>query len=159
MVARLLVILTCLLLNPALSWAESPASFIKQYEGWSATPYKCPAGHWTIGYGHRILEGESFTQITKAEGEALLAKDLEPRAALLASTVNVPLTENQKTALISLIYNIGGANFKQSTLLKKLNKGDFDGARKQFSAWIYAKGKVSKGLVARRKAEAALFGS
>jgi lysozyme len=71
--------------------------------------------------------------------------------------VRVPLTENQYSAVVSLVYNIGGTNFRTSTLLRKLNKGDYDGAANEFRRWVYAKHMVLGGLVARRERERELF--
>ncbi len=72
-------------------------------------------------------------------------------------SVTVPLNQNQFDALVSLTYNIGSGAFNNSTLLKKLNKGDYQGAADQFLVWNKAGGKVMKGLVRRREAEQALF--
>jgi len=136
-------------------------SLIKRFEGFSDTPYKDVAGIPTIGWGHKILPGESFTRITTTEAEQLLVKDTATATHAVNSSVVVPLSASQRDALISLAYNIGAGNFKNSTLLRKLNTGDYAGAAAEFDRWKYitvgGKKVVSNGLVARRNEEKRLF--
>ncbi len=138
--------------------------------------YLCPAGVWTIGWGHAIVDGGAQLKgpankararalypggITRAQAEALLRADLIPRAASVASLVRVPLDEAQFAALIALVFNIGAANLEASTLLRKLNAGDVAGAADQFLAWDKARVngvlQALAGLTRRRRAERALF--
>lgn len=132
-------------------------SMIEHHEGWSAKPYKDAAGYWTIGYGHKILPGESFTTISKATGRALLAKDAQKAEQAVKDYVKVSLSQGQFDALVSFTYNLGGGALRDSTLLKKLNAGDYHGAALEFDRWTKAGGKVLSGLVARRADEKALF--
>ncbi|QCO07548.1 lysozyme [Azospirillum argentinense] len=133
---------------------------VQYFEGLELSAYRCPAGVWTIGYGHTkgVRDGET---ITKAVAERLLASDLAAAAADVAKLVTVPLTDAQRGALASFVFNLGAANFKGSTLRRLLNKGDIAGAAGQFERWVYAtvKGKKERlpGLVTRRAAEEALF--
>jgi GH24 family phage-related lysozyme (muramidase) len=109
---------------------------------------------WTIGFG--CTEGIKPGMIwTMAEAEAALMRELEKHAAIVDRVVTVPIGENNRAALISFQYNTGG--LPKSTMLKKLNRGDFDGAAREFDRWNKAGGKIYKGLVRRRAAERAMF--
>lgn len=136
------------------------SALVQHFEGLKLTAYRCPAGVWTIGYGHTgdVREGQV---ITAAVAERLLASDLAAAAAAVAKLVTVPLTDDQRGALASFVFNVGASNFKGSTLRRLLNKGDIEGAAGEFGRWVYAtvKGKKEKlpGLVTRRAAEEALF--
>lgn len=129
---------------------------IKEFEGLRLEAYKCPADVWTIGYGHTrgVIPGDV---ITKKEAEAFLSEDVEDAESAVNEYVNVKLNQNQFDALVSFVYNLGAGNFKSSTLLRKLNQGDYLGAANEFERWNKAGGKVLNGLVRRRKAESNLF--
>lgn len=135
---------------------------IKKSEGLRLYAYLDAVGVWTIGYGHTSAAGDPLVykgmRISKEEAEEILRNDLE-RIYIPAVTrnVKVPLNPNQLGALVSFVYNLGEGNFKKSTLLKKLNKGDYKGAASEFPKWNKAGGKILKGLVIRRDAERALF--
>ncbi|MCJ2030709.1 lysozyme [Methylobacterium sp. J-043] len=96
-------------------------------------------------------------RITQAEADDILARDLVRFEDAVARLVRVPVTQNQFDALVSFAFNLGEGNLGSSTLLKKLNAGDYDGAADQFARWNKAKGKVLTGLTRRRAAEADLF--
>ena len=138
--------------------------------------YLCPAGVWTIGWGHAIVDGGAQLKgqanapraralypggITREQAETLLRADLIPRAASTSSKVKPPINEAQFGALIALIFNIGAANFGASTLLRKINAGDMNGAADQFLAWDKARVngvlQALAGLTRRRRAERAMF--
>ncbi len=129
---------------------------IKSYEGLQLNAYICPAGKLTIGYGHTstVKRGQS---ITINEAEHLLRLDCAIFVSAINNLVRVRLTENQFAALVSFVYNVGVQNFKDSTLLKKLNRGDYDGAALEFARWKMAGGRTLPGLVRRREAEKLLF--
>lgn len=131
-------------------------SLIKEFEGLELEAYLCPAKVWTIGYGH-TKTAKPGMKITPAGAEHLLRLDLEWVESTINKNVKVELTQNQYDALASFIYNIGGGAFKKSTLLRKLNAGDFEGASAEFPRWNKAGGKVLKGLTRRREAERKLF--
>ena len=131
--------------------------FIKKQEGFSAVPYQCPAGIWTVGYGHTKGVNAYTMPITPATAEDFLCEDIENAEAAIEMHVKVPLTAGQYDALASLVYNIGEGNFKRSTLLRRLNAEDYEGAADEFLRWIYAAGKKKSGLEKRRKAERELF--
>lgn len=138
--------------------SQKGLTLIKKFEGFSDKEYICPAGKITIGYGHVILPNEDFPQpMTRLDGELLLKKDLEPRESALNKFLKVKINQNQFDALMSLIYNIGVANFKQSTLLKFINDKLFDKIPDQFRRWKYINKVVSKGLLARREEEIKLW--
>lgn len=131
-------------------------TLIKIFEGLRTTAYKCPAQKWTIGYGH-TRTAEPGMLITEEEAVDLLQKDLEFFEAGVRKAVDVKITQNQFDALVSFAFNVGLGNFRKSTLLKKLNKGDDWGASQEFVRWKYSNGKVLPGLLRRRRAERELF--
>ena len=138
--------------------------------------YLCPAGVWTIGWGHAIVDGGVQLKgaaklararalypggITRAQAQLLLQADLIPRCASVLSLVKTPLDDGALGALVAFVFNVGAANFAASTLLKRLNAGDRAGAADQFLAWDKARVdgvlKALAGLTRRRKAERAMF--
>ena len=129
---------------------------IKRFEGCRLKAYKCPAGVWTIGYGHTNNVRRDDV-ITQEEAEELLKRDLKVHEDNVKRLVKVALTQGQFDALVSFEYNVGYGNLANSTLLKLLNAGNYDGASKQFKRWVYAGDKVLEGLVKRRIAETELF--
>jgi lysozyme len=122
--------------------------------------YRCPAGRWTIGYGHTKGVRSAMT-ITQADADRMLLEDLGEFAATVERVVTVDLSQNQFDALVSLAYNIGAGAFTKSTLLKTLNAGKYSSVPEQFMRWNKAtvEGKLQplEGLTRRRTAEAALF--
>ena len=135
---------------------EKAIDLIKKYEGFSARPYKCPAGVLTIGYG-RTIDVRPY-EITTKEAETIwLDKYVKTIADQILAIVKVELSNNQICALIDFVYNLGIGNFKSSTLLRKINQGDFSAAANEFLKWNKAGGIVLKGLENRRIAERMLF--
>lgn len=130
---------------------------IKRFEGLSLKAYKCPAGKLTIGYGHTGSDVLPNSVWTQEYAEKMLLKDLAYFEKEVEKAVKRPITDNQFSALVSLAYNIGVRNFLQSTLLKKLNVGNYQGAADEFLRWCRAKGIILKGLQYRRQAERELF--
>ena len=150
---------------------------IKSYEGIldgdpstvNLDPYLCPAGYWTIGWGHVVLDmkGNQIKGIenkklaysiypkgiTMAEAEVLLRDDLRRFTYGVTTLVKVSLTNNQLCALISFSFNVGLNALKNSTLLKLVNSEKFKEVPDQFRKWNKSKGKVLAGLVKRREAE------
>jgi lysozyme len=129
---------------------------IKTCEGLRLAAYKDVRGIPTIGYGHtgNVQMGSFITQPAALQ---LLDHDLEESEACIDQNVLVPLSDNQFSALVSLTFNIGAAAFKRSTLLRLLNRLDYEGAGEQILVWDMADGKLVPGLLARRKAEYVLF--
>lgn len=137
---------------------------LKASEGLRLKAYPDPATGgepWTIGYGHTSRAGPPRVTpgmvITREQAEQILRADIEKFAAGVASVIKVPVNENQFGALVSFAFNVGLGNLKKSTLLKKLNAGNYAGAAEEFLKWTKAAGKVMPGLVTRRRGERALF--
>lgn len=131
-------------------------NLIKRFEGLKLTAYRCPAGVPTIGYG-TTKNVKLGTTITEEKAEDLLKKDLVRFETAVKTDVRVKLNQNQFDALVSFSYNVGTGALQSSTLLKKLNHGDYKGASQEFSRWNRAGGKVLNGLIKRREAEKELF--
>jgi lysozyme len=136
---------------------------IKAFEGFRGTPYKCPAGIPTIGYGATFYpNGKKVTMadatVTEEQATELLAHMLVSFEKYVDSYCVDTITQNQFDALVSFAYNLGPANLKASTLLKKVNANPNDESiRLEFMKWVKAGGKTLKGLVRRREAEANLY--
>lgn len=116
-------------------------------------------GTLSVGYGHTNAAGPpkitKGMRVTMEQASQILDDDLDKVEANVRRLVKVPLTQSQFDALVSFDFNTGGLS--KSTLLKKLNAGDYTGASSEFGKWVKAKGKTLKGLVRRRNAERALF--
>lgn len=134
---------------------------ITKFEGCILKAYWCPAGILTIGIGHTSADGSPTVAagmiITRDEADTILARDLLSFEDSVTRLVKVPLNQNQFDALISFTFNLGAGALKGSTLLRKLNAGDYAGAASEFAKWNKAGGKVLAGLTRRRTAEAELF--
>lgn len=131
-------------------------NLIKKFEGCRLTAYKCPAGVWTIGYGHASGVKEGMT-ITQEQAEEYLKQDLEKFEKGVDDCVKVGINQNQFNALVSFAYNCGIGALQTSTLLKKLNKCDFEGTANEFLRWNKSNGAVLPGLTNRRVAEREMF--
>ena len=129
---------------------------LKYFEGCKLTAYQDSVGVWTIGYGHTKGVYDGMT-ITQEEAEQMLLSELEEYEGYVEKYVTVPLTQNQFDALVVWVYNLGPTNFRNSTLLKELNAGNYNAAGQEITRWNKAGGKVLAGLVKRREAEAQLF--
>lgn len=138
-------------------------NLIKEFEGLSLKPYLDAVNIPTIGFGSTYYEdGTKVTLKDKPITEERATQLLEFIANKTFSeninkVVKVPLSQNQFDALVSFAYNIGNKNFNWSTLLKKLNQSDYDGASLEFGRWNQAGGKILNGLVLRRQKEKELF--
>lgn len=148
---------------------KATLDLITEYEGFVPNWYADPAHGWkvpTAMYGHTNATGnppfykseaDRKIKFTKEQGIDTLKLDLAGYEASVKKAVKVPLNENQYGALVSFTYNLGAANLGKSTLLKKLNAGDYAGGANEFGKWNKAGGKVMAGLTRRREAEKALF--
>lgn len=115
---------------------------------------------YTIGIGHQIQPGEEYlltSTITEEEAVSIFAKDIEKIVADMNKNIKVPLNKNQQLALISLRYRIGPNYFNGSTLLKELNKGNYQKASEEFKNWRISEGRIVPGLVARAERERVRF--
>jgi lysozyme len=112
---------------------------------------------WTCGWGSTGPDIKPGTVWTQAQADSRLNADLARAGLVVNSLVHIYLTQSQLDALADFVYNVGAGNFRSSTLLRKLNAGDTNGAAAEFDRWTYANGKQLPGLVRRRAAEKALF--
>lgn len=131
-------------------------NLIKKFEGLELKAYKDSVGILTIGYGHThgVKAGDV---ITGQQADTFLREDVQVAELAVTTNVKVKLTQGQFDALVSFIFNLGAGNFVKSTLLKKLNTGDYAGAADEFGKWVNAGGKPLPGLVKRRAAEKEMF--
>jgi lysozyme len=132
-------------------------TIIKYCEQLYLTAYTCPAGVLTIGWGHTGADVTSGLTITKPQAEYFLREDVKKSEKAVDDLVEVELNENEYSALVSFIFNVGRGNFKSSTLRKKLNEGNYIDAAAEFPKWNLANGAVQPGLVSRRVMERELF--
>lgn len=141
---------------------QATIDMVKEFEGFRAKAYKCPAGVWTIGYGTTAAADVGITPsngmiIRQSEAEKYLHAALAKFADQIAPSITPPINENEFGAFVSLAYNIGPGAFKKSSALRSFNAGDKDGAAKAILLWNKAGGKVLNGLTRRREAERKLF--
>ena len=156
--------------RPGAAVTEVPQAAIdlaKRFEGFerkvkrgidiTAVPYVCPAGYWTIGYGH--LCDSKHPPITEAEAEVYLARDLRTAlaATLRCCPVLVTEPEGRLAAIVDFTFNLGAGRLQTSTLRRRVNQRDWVAAGQELLRWVYGGGRVLPGLVARRGAEAALL--
>ncbi|QLQ00176.1 MAG: lysozyme [Burkholderiaceae bacterium] len=145
---------------------QSAIDLAKRFEGFHrvpktdpgrAHPYICPAGFWTIGYGH--LCDATHPPITEVEADVYLARDLQMAlaAALRYCPVLASEPEERLAAIVDFTFNLGGGRLQTSTLRRRVNQRDWRAAATELQRWIYGGGKALPGLVARREAEALLL--
>jgi len=129
---------------------------VREAEGLRLSAYLCPAGIPTIGYGHTkgVKLGDTCTA---QQAEEWLENDFFMAKTDVAAVVRVPIGANQLDALASFVFNLGVRKLIQSTLLKKLNAGDYTGAANEFDKWVYAGSIKLNGLIKRRAKEKELF--
>lgn len=138
--------------------SQAGIDFIKSFEGCELEPYVCSAGKKTIGVGHVMRRDEAYERITPAQADAILAKDLERFEEAVLDAVDVPLSQYEFDACISLAFNIGAHAFANSTLVRLLNHNtDKPTCAEQFLRWDKVNGKPLAGLTRRRAAERELF--
>lgn len=151
----------------AANYRDIAVSFLVQHEGFSSRVYN-DNGKQAIGYGHDLVPGDGFNSssvISESDARAQLNSDLDTRDFCITNSVQVSLTDNQRAALLSFVYNVGCGAFQSSTMLAKINSGDFEGASQEFSRWIYSTDPATGGKVvnavlqARRVDEQGLFTS
>jgi lysozyme len=133
-------------------------SLLKESEGYRNKVYLDTAGEATIGYGHKLVAGESFPNgIDEVQASSLLLGDLRTAERCVERLVKVPLTQGQFDALVDFVFNLGAGRFASSTLLKDLNAGRYDDAAEELLQWNRVGNEVSPALKARREAEAKLW--
>ncbi|MFG1932134.1 lysozyme [Mycobacterium sp. NPDC048908] len=145
--------------------SDAGVRFIAGFEGFSPRLYNDPGGHCTIGYGHLVHHGrcngnepEDFKKgISQEQGLKLLAGDADVAQRAVNQRVQVVLTQYQFDALVSFVFNVGAGAFGGSTLLRRLNQGEYNAVPSELMRWVNSGGRPLPGLVRRRKAEGVLF--
>jgi lysozyme len=143
---------------------QAAVDLAKRFEGFHrvpkadpgrAHPYICPAGYWTIGYGH--LCDPKHLPITETEAEIYLARDLQSALAATLRFCPVLATEPESrlAAIVDFTFNLGVGRLQTSTLRRRVNQRDWAAAARELRRWVYGGGKVLPGLVTRRETEAA----
>lgn len=136
---------------------ELAAAFVAEQEGFRPEAYKCPAGVWTIGYGHtkNVHKGD---RVTRAEAYDLLIKDLAHTHEDLAALVKVDVTENQFIALMSFVYNFGLTKCRTYRLFGMINRGETENIKTWWPKYCNPDNpNITNGLRKRRERELALF--
>ena len=130
---------------------------VPKHDPGRAHPYVCPAGYWTIGYGH--LCDPRHPPINEGEAEAYLAQDLQTalNATLRFCPVLATQLEGRLAAITDFTFNLGAGRLQVSTLRRRINQRDWIAAGQELRRWVYGGGKVLPGLVARREAEVDLL--
>lgn len=140
--------------------SEYLIELLKDFEGYSSTAYQDSVGVWTIGYGTTHIDGKPVTAgmtCTQEDAVQYIYDEVNPVCQQIEKLVKVPLGQEEFDALVDFCYNLGVGAFKSSTLLKKLNAGDYLGASEEFLKWDHAGGRVLAGLTRRRHEESDLF--
>lgn len=140
---------------------EEGLALIRRFEGFRGEAYRCPAGIWTIGYGHTSNAGPPRVgpgmTMSEAEAARILAQDVERFATGVRAALTREVSPEQFSALVSFAFNVGIGAFRSSSVLKAVNAGDFGAVPDRLALWVKAKGKTLPGLVRRRAAEGAMF--
>lgn len=144
-----------------MKMTEEGLALIRRFEGFRDTAYRCPAGVWTIGYGHTAQAGPpkviAGMKISEAEARRILAADAARFADEVRAALTREVSDAQFSALVSFAFNVGGGALRSSSVLAAANAGRFDEVPGRLRLWVKAGGRVLPGLVKRREAEAALF--
>ena len=138
-----------------LKISESMIAVIKKFEGLRLKAYKCPAGVYTIGYGH-TENVFADSEISELMADQILRKDLQKFEQTI-NDLDLPLLQCEFDALVSFVFNVGIGNFNKSTLKKLLSQKKFFYAAKEFDKWVFAGGKKLPGLQNRRNKERKIF--
>ena len=143
-----------------MQFSAAGLELLKRSEGFRSRTYLDVAGLPTIGYGHRLLHPESFSNgIDEAQAERILLSDVREAEQAILRLVKVPLNQGQFDALVDFCFNLGEGKLAESTLLKDLNAGRYDAAQEQLLRWDHAGSQENAGLKARREAEVQLWDS
>lgn len=137
--------------------SQAGKNLIISFEGLRKEAYKCPAGVWTIGVGSTVPAVKAGDVVTKQEALARFDNDLIRFENAVDRLVKVPLSQNQFDALVSFTFNVGEGALAKSTLLKRLNRGEYAAVPAELMKWTRGGGKELPGLVRRRRAEAAMW--
>lgn len=139
-------------LTPPMQYSKTGEAITERFESCALTSYQDIVGVWTLGYGHTKGVGPGMICTTE-QAQAWLLDDTQEAAAAVNQLVSVPLTQAEFDALVDFVFNLGAEAFADSTLLRLLNAGDYQGAAAQFDRWDHAGGQVVAGLLRRRETE------
>lgn len=139
------------------TYSQNGLALTQKFEGLRLTAYQDQVGIWTIGYGHTGKDVHPKLTITQEQANNLLMQDVASAVAAVNRLVTVVFNQNGFDALVDFAFNLGNNALSGSTLLRKLNAGDFAGAADEFPKWCHAGGKLVPGLLRRRQAEQRLF--
>lgn len=142
---------------PSMEYSPSGLLLTQDFEKCRLVPYQDSAGVWTDGWGNTHGVIPHGPAITKEKADADLLRNCQAAVYAVNHYVAVHLRQNEFDALVDLVFNIGAGNFANSTMLRKLNAGDLEGASHEFARWDMAGGVHLAGLLRRRKAEEAEF--
>ena len=140
-----------------MQYSKNGLLLTEGFESCRLVAYQDIRGIWTLGWGHtgpEVCEGLTWTQ---DQADAQLLADVQSSVAAVNADVTVPLTQDEFDALVDFAFNVGNTALRNSTLLKKLNAGDYAGAANEFYRWDKAAGQVIAGLLRRRQKETDLF--
>lgn len=138
-------------------WVPELVILVKHFEGLRLKLYKDVGGIKTIGYGHTFLKSEVLPEeITEQQAEDYLISDLNEANTQVIQSLGVEISLYELSALTSFVFNVGIGNFLKSSMIKKINQGMVESGLEELTEWIFAGGKILKGLVKRRHAELAL---
>jgi len=139
-------------------YSKNGFDLTKQFESCKLRSYQDQGGVWTIGWGHTEGVHEGMT-CTPLEADTWLHQDVGKAEVAVNAFVLVPLTQDEFDALVDFVFNLGSAKFRNSTLLRLLNAGDYKGAAAEFDKWDHIGAKEIAGLLRRREAETSEFES
>lgn len=140
-----------------MEYSKTGLQLTERFESLRLVAYKDLVGVWTIGWGHTgpdVVEGMT---ITREQADDLLMQDTQTAVEVVNRLVTVTLTQGEFDALVDFVFNLGETKFAPSTLLRRLNEGDYQGAAEQFHLWDHAGGKEVAGLLRRRLDETTEF--
>ena len=144
-----------------MQMTQEGMALIRRFEGFRANAYRCPAGVWTIGFGHTSEAGPPAVKrgmvVGEEEANRILATDVARLAGEVGPLLAREVSAAQFSALVSFAYNVGIGAFRSSSVLRAVNGGRFDEVPKRLKLWVKGGGRVLPGLERRRAAEAELF--
>lgn len=146
--------------NAELKTSDNGLAFTKFAEGFRLKAYRDTGGVLTIGVGHVIKPNEHHLRdatLTEDQVFRLLRADIKEAEDIVKRLVTVKLSQNQFDAIVDFTFNLGGGQLRGSTLLRKLNAGDYKGAAEEFSRWVFDNGVKQPGLINRRRECRSLF--
>ncbi|MEK6733682.1 MAG: lysozyme [Pseudomonadota bacterium] len=129
---------------------------IKNFEGLKLRSYSCPGGYKTIGYGH-LVRNNNLDEINETQAEKLLTQDICEAEKSVLRNIQVKLNQNQFDALVSFVFNLGGATLQRSSLKQKINRHEDENICKEWMRFVYSGGIKLQGLVRRRQEELEMF--